>query len=398
MAARLDFPVYDADNHFYETIDSFTRYLPKRYEGAIRYVQVDGRTKIAIKNRISDYIPNPTFEVVAAPGAWEGYYRGDNPEGLTLRELTGKPIRCLDAFRDPEARLALLDEQGVHATVLFPTLASLLEERMKDDVDLSHAAIHAFNRWMLDEWSFEVAGRIFPTPIITLPDVDKAVAELEWCMEHGARAVLVRPAPVPTRDGASTSPAHPQFDRFWSAVEQAGIPVMLHASDAGYDRYANDWEGGSRDEYLPFKPQAFRLVVSTGRPIHDMLASLITHGTFARHPGLRVAAVENGGSWLRPLVQSLDTVYHKMPQEFAEDPLETLRRHVWVHPFYEEDVTGLVDILGPERLLFGSDFPHPEGLGDPVSYVEDLGDLDDATVRRIMSDNLRELLEPQPVG
>jgi predicted TIM-barrel fold metal-dependent hydrolase len=398
MPARLDFPVYDADNHFYETIESFTRYLPKRFEGAIRYVQVDGRTKIAIRNKISDYIPNPTFEVVAAPGAWEGYYRGHNEEGLTLREITGKPIRCLDAFRNPDMRLKLMDEQGIHATLMFPTLASLLEERMKDDIELTHAAIHAFNQWIFDEWTFNVDDRIYPTPIITLPDVDKAVAELEWCLERGARTVLVRPAPVPTAHGATTSPGLPEFDPFWSAVEQAGIPVMLHASDSGYDRYCNDWEGGGRDEFLPFKPQAFRMIVSPGRPIFDTLAALIAHGMFDRHPGVRVAAVENGAAWVRPLVDNLETAYHKMPQEFAEDPVETLRRHVWIHPFYEEDIRGFIDLIGVERVIFGSDFPHPEGLGDPVSYVNDLEGLDDGTVRKIMSDNLRDLLETKPVG
>ncbi|MDE0235695.1 MAG: amidohydrolase, partial [bacterium] len=164
---NLDYHAYDADNHLYEPIDAFTRHLPEHYRSAIRYVDVDGRTKIAINNKISEYIPNPTFEVVAAPGAWEEYYRGNNPNGMTLREFTGKPIRCLPAFRNPENRVKLLDEQGVYATLLFPTLASLLEERMKDDINLTHAAITAFNRWMLDEWTFNYHDRIFPTPIIT---------------------------------------------------------------------------------------------------------------------------------------------------------------------------------------------------------------------------------------
>lgn len=64
----LPYPLFDADNHLYETEDALTRYLPKQYEGAIQYVQVKGRTKIAIRGRISDYIPNPTFSVVAGRG------------------------------------------------------------------------------------------------------------------------------------------------------------------------------------------------------------------------------------------------------------------------------------------------------------------------------------------
>jgi hypothetical protein len=68
LSRKLDFPVFDADNHMYETTDAFTKYLPPGYSGLVKYVQVDGRTKIALKNKISDYIPNPTFSKVAPPG------------------------------------------------------------------------------------------------------------------------------------------------------------------------------------------------------------------------------------------------------------------------------------------------------------------------------------------
>ena len=83
---RLDFPIFDADNHMYEPPEAMTKHLPPEYEGVIQYVQVKGRTKIAVKGQISDYIPNPTFEVVAAPGAQEEYFKTGNPEGKTRKE------------------------------------------------------------------------------------------------------------------------------------------------------------------------------------------------------------------------------------------------------------------------------------------------------------------------
>ena len=92
----VDFPVFDSDNHMYETQEAFTRYLPSEYRSPITYVQVNGRTKIAIKGKISEYIPNPTFEVVAPPGAQEDFYRRGNPEGKSLREIFGTPIPCPD--------------------------------------------------------------------------------------------------------------------------------------------------------------------------------------------------------------------------------------------------------------------------------------------------------------
>ena len=171
----VDFPVFDSDNHMYETQEAFTRYLPSEYRSAITYVQVNGRTKIAIKGKISEYIPNPTFEVVAPPGAQEDFYRRGNPDGKSLREIFGKPIPCPDWARTAEARLPHLDELGLDGALMFPTLASLLEERMRDDPDLTHAVVHSLNEWIYDEWTFDYQNRIFATPIITLPIVDKAI-------------------------------------------------------------------------------------------------------------------------------------------------------------------------------------------------------------------------------
>ena len=84
MSSICDFMVFDADNHLYETEDAFTRHLPDEYKGAIDYVEVRGRTKIVVRGQISEYIPNPTFEVVARPGAQEEYFRIGNPEGKSL--------------------------------------------------------------------------------------------------------------------------------------------------------------------------------------------------------------------------------------------------------------------------------------------------------------------------
>src|SRR4051794_1166202 len=181
----LDIPVFDADNHLYETREALTKFLPDRYRGAIDYVDVRGRTKIVVRGQISEYIPNPTFDVVARPGAQEDYFRIGNPEGKSYREIIGKPMRAIPAFREPESRLALMDEQGLDRTLMFPTLASLLEERMRDDPELTHAVVHALNEWMHETWTFDYQNRIYSTPVITLPIVEKAIEELEWVVARG---------------------------------------------------------------------------------------------------------------------------------------------------------------------------------------------------------------------
>jgi predicted TIM-barrel fold metal-dependent hydrolase len=395
MAAPLGYPVYDADNHLYEPQEALLSHLPRKFKRDVQYVQVNGRTKLALCGQISDYIPNPTFDVVAAPGSHEKWYRGKNHEGLSLRELSGTPEKCRDAYRAPEARLQLMDEQGLDATLMFPTLASAIEERMSHDHELVHAVIHSLNEWLLEVWGFQHRGRIFTTPIVTLMDVDMAVAELEFCLGHGARTVLVRPAPVPGYRG-SRSFGLPDFDPFWARVAEAGIFVSMHASDSGYDRIARMWQGGS--EFRPFEPDPFKLMLGfSSRAISDSISALVCHGVFDRHPKVRVASIENGCNWIKTLVSRFHHVYGQMPQEFKRHPVETLQQHIFVSPFYEEPIREVANLVGVSQILFGSDFPHPEGLAEPVEFLKELDDFGAVDQARIMGGNLKALLEGAPL-
>lgn len=384
------FEVWDADNHMYETIDAYTRYLPEKYSEAIKFVDIKGRKKLQILGIITETIPNPTYEVIPTPGAWADYFRGINPEGKTLRELAD-PIRCPDEFRRPDLRLALMDRQGVDGTVMFPTTAGMLEERTKSDTELTHAVTHAFNRWLLEDWTFNYQNRIFAVPAISLNDPALGVKELEWCLDNGAKTVLIRPAPVPREDGTSRSAALPEFDDFWRLVESAGISVQMHNSDSGYERYVDDWESSA--EFNGFALSKLRgFIYEESRNIFDTLAAFIAHGVFERFPGVRIGVVENGGSWAHRLIDVFDRVYRKRPYDFDQHPAEVFRRHVWINPFHEENMSQLVELLGADRVMFGSDYPHPEGLAEPREFLSELADLPPDTAERVMGRNLKELL------
>ncbi len=397
MARTCDFPVFDSDNHLYETRDAFTRHLPDRYKSAIDYVELHGRIKIMVRGTVSDYIPNPTFDVVARPGAQEDYFRHGNPEGKSYREIVGEPMKAIPAFRRPEPRIEVMDELGVDQALMFPTLASLLEERMRDDPELIHAAVHSLNEWMHEEWTFNYENRIFTVPVITLPIVDKALEELEWVLARGAKTILVRPAPVPGF-GGSRSFGFPEFDPFWQAVVDADIPVMMHTSDSGYARYQSDWTGPL--EFLPFRLDPFRYMTQGMRPMEDSMSALVCHGVLARFPDLRVATIEAGAKWVPGFLDHLADVYKKVPQAFDGDPIEQFKRNVYVNPFHEDDIAGLIEIMGADHLLFGSDWPHPEGLAEPCTYVDHLpAGLSDEDVKGIMGANLGRIMKVDaPVG
>jgi predicted TIM-barrel fold metal-dependent hydrolase len=390
----VDFPVFDADNHMYETTDAFTKFLPPQYSGLIKYVEVNGRTKIAVRNVISEYIPNPTFNVVGRPGASEELFKNGNPEGKTRRELMGDPIRSPEAFFSPEPRLALMDELGLDRALMWPTLASLLEERLADDPIATHIVVHALNEWMHEHWTFNYEGRIFASPVITLPIVDEAIKELEWVVERGAKLILIRPAPVPGYRGYRSF-ALPEFDPFWQRVTELDVTVGMHASDDGLTRYYNQWEGNYGGEHLPFAGQsAFMNIAHTqGRGIFDTVASLIGHGLLNRFPTLRILPVENGAAWVRPLVEALGRSYAHEPALFAEDPIMVLKRNIWIHPFHEEDPRGLIDLVGVDRVVFGSDYPHIEGMSEPLSYVDELEGLSHEDIAKVMGGNLAEVMK-----
>jgi predicted TIM-barrel fold metal-dependent hydrolase len=393
MARKLDFPVFDADNHFYETRDALTKYLPKERKGAIDFVEVHGRTKIMINGLVSNYIPNPTFDRVGQPGAQEAYFKEGNPEGKSYRELIGKAIDCPPAFREAPARLELMNEQGIDYAMMYPTLASLVEERMKDDPDLCADAIHALNVWMTEAWPYQFENRIFATPVIPTGLVDRAIAELDYVMEHGARAVLIRPAPAWGYRGPRSF-AKPEFDPLWKKIEESGVLVVLHAADSGYARYVNEWEGVKGEALAFSEPSLFSLALAMDyRDIRDAASSLILHGTTNRFPGLRFALVENGAGWVPHYLDQIDHAYHKAPQLHPELPSATFKRHFWMHPFHEENPTNLVRLLGADRVIFGSDYPHLEGLAEPLSWMDSVSGLSDDELRLVMGGNMLNLLD-----
>ena len=285
-----------------------------------------------------------------------------------------------------------MDEQGVEYTLMLPTLASLIEERMRDDPDLCADAIHALNRWMAEEWPFVYQNRMFSTPIITPGLVDRAIEELEWVLDQGTRVVLMRPAPAWGHQGPRSF-ALPEFDPYWEKVQEAGILVVFHASDSGYVRYSNEWEGSQTEMQAFAQPQTFSAVVrSQHRDIQDAVTAMICHGALSRFPDLRIALIENGAGWVPHVLEHLDEVYSQMPQVFPERPSETFKRNFWMHPFHEEDPVGLIELLGADHVIFGSDFPHVEGLADPVSYVDELEGVSDDDLAKIMGGNMMKLL------
>jgi predicted TIM-barrel fold metal-dependent hydrolase len=394
---RLPYETFDADNHLYENRDALTKFLPPEYKAAVRYVDIDGRTKLAIRDKISEYIPNPTFAKVAVPGGWGNTATNRGRGGVGGHTgVKPKVMPGHDAFFDPEPRYALMKDMGIDRTLLWPTLASVLEERIADDPDLAVIIMHALNQWMHEHWTFVYSDAIYSTPIITLAGgVDPALEELQYVHERGAKIFLIRVAPVPTWKGRKSF-ALPEFDPFWEEVQRLDIVVGMHSGDPGYQRFTNEWEG-IPTEMLPFKATgspAFQAMKSQPSSIDDAMASIIGHGLATRFPKLKFMPVEFMTGWLRPFVQRMQAAYERSPVLFDEDPFEVFKRNIYVHIFHEPDPQGLLDLgLPADRLMFGSDFPHPEGLGDPLQYSEVVEGLSKEDQELIMGGTLAKAMK-----
>ena len=387
----------DADNHYYEPLDAFTRHQDKAMR--TRGVQVvrDGkRVLVVIGEKVNRFIPNPTFDPVIVPGSIDLFFRGQVPEGVDPKSLSQiEPIH--DEYMDRDKRIEVMDKQGLAACIMYPTMGVGVEEALKDDPEAAVATIASFNRWLEEDWGYNFKDRIIATPLISLVDVDAALKELDYVLSKGARGVHIRPAPVPA-EGGNRSLGDPVHDPVWAAIAEANIPVFFHLGDSGYNLFAGHWGGNPLFQPFVGKPNPLDQLIVADRAIHDTMASLIVHGVFQRHPKLRVASIENGSDWVAILLKRMKKKANQMPEYFQDDPLDVMREHVWVAPYYEEDIRALADLIGTERVLFGSDWPHGEGLADPVAFVDDLKGFSEAEIARVMRTNSEELLGYSPAN
>lgn len=384
----IDFQAFDCDNHYYEAPDAFTRHIDRdMVKRTMQWADIDGRRRLLVGGKINRFIPNPTWDPVSKPGALDEYFRGRNPRGADSPELFGELDRLVDhpEYQDRDARLALMDRQGLQGAIFLPTLGVGMEQALRHDPAALVAAFRAFNRWLEEDWGFAYRERIFAAPYMTLVDPVAAEAELRWALEHDARFVVMVGGPVVVQ-GVGRSPADTAYDRFWSLADESGVTVCFHGGDSVYSTYLADW--GDSAETQAFRQNPFRSIVSSDHH-QDTFANFLAHGLFHRFPNLRMASIETGSAWVFHLFEKLKKSFGQTPRAYAEDPRDTFRRHVWVSPFYEDELGRLREVLGSDRILMGSDYPHAEGLAEPLSYYKDLKNFDfaDDDCRLIMRDN-----------
>jgi predicted TIM-barrel fold metal-dependent hydrolase len=400
VAKRVDFPVFDADNHYYEPVDLFERYIAPQFRDRTFRVHVDddGYRVVTFDGRPFGFVGGSGQRERIRPGSLRKRLRGELPPDEDDVD---------DSYAaEPAARIELMDRQGIEATMIFPSTGVTIENATRHDPALLAAHVDAFNRWLYDTWSFDYERRIFAPAIISLADADFAVRQLEFALDRGARLVQLMPGPATW----GRSPADVLHDPFWARVNEAGVIVTFHLGNSGYqERYSPDWGEHPDPDGLegpaPGRSAFQWTMFYRDRPIMDTLCNLLYNNLFGRFPDVRVASVENGSIWVPYLLRAMDNMkgmgrHGPWPGGYVEGrPSEIFKRHVFVSPHhYGEDIGELVDLLGATQVLFGSDFPHAEGMSDVDDYREQTAALaarvnrPDDTIHLVMRDNGLRLL------
>jgi predicted TIM-barrel fold metal-dependent hydrolase len=397
MTKTPDYRIHDADQHYYEPDDCYSRHIEERFKRKTMWIDrstpgTPGRMYVGDER--CQFFSVGAADSIGAPGMMKAFLKGASEEGgsPSLNPIDGLAI---PEFVDAKARIARMDEQQIESCLMLPTTGIGIEPQLREEKHRAalYPSIRAFNRWLEEDWGYGLDGRIYGAPMISLVDLEEATIEIDRLIRAGARFVVLTAGPIEGR-----SPGDPYFDPFWARCSEAGMNVVFHIGNTPFgEMYSQPW--GLRPHPPSHRHSLMEYFLAfTERPVVDTLTSLIADNLFGRFPSLRVLSVEYGSSWVAPMLGKLEKLarlYSKDMWRFGTPPLsptETFKKNVWVAPFYEDDVVGLAQTIGAERVLNGSDYPHPEGLEKPVEFVEELEGLSDHEIKRIMRENFAELV------
>jgi predicted TIM-barrel fold metal-dependent hydrolase len=409
----LSYGIYDADHHLYAPDDAVTRYLSSEME---QRAWLPGETRMLTAEDEDEEVDHHrrTLGVHTQPEGGHGgvdmatlpVMEGNIPiPGAMLSKLN--PMRDLDdlsreqlverynqmrpAFERKEPRLKLMDSQNVEVAVLHAVATGWESAFRRNDVEAGYAVNRAYNDWLFDDWGYTHEDRIIVPVPIPLVDTARAVDELERVIERGARMIDLPPGPM-----YGKSPFDPCFDPFWDRVNEAHVHVAVHLGGQ-YASYGVDWSEDPKARYQDYN--GFQWVCYWGdRPIMDTLAAMTFHNLFGRWPNINVLIAEFGTVWLPYMLKKLDhaMLLGRKPKwgNLPGRPSSIFKERCVIAPFPEENIHKSIEAVGADCLVFGSDFPHSEGLPDPMQYVSQLAGLDDATIKKVMRGNLQRFLTP----
>ncbi len=385
----LPYRMVDFDQHSYEATDCFTRFMPKaKLDSAIRLIDMPSGHKALLANEriITAFEKEHDLEKAYVPGSLAEMLRKRASGDAAEAERFFEPLQ--PEYLDRDARLIQLGEQQIDKSIMYPGGWALLAEPFLDGIDPLYDNFRSFNQWIDEDWGFNYRDTIYAPALMSLRDLDHAVAELDRVLAAGAKFIYLAAGPAYGR-----SPGDPYFDPFWSRINEAKAVICYHISEFHYQQEVAPhwgWKIGP-----PFQFSAWQWQNSYGeRPITDTLSALIFDNLFGRFPDIRVVVSEFGASWAPHFVKHMDKSRGMarlgpwLGGQLTERPSAIFNRHVKVVPYPEDDTVALAEQLGgTEALVMGSDWPHAEGLREPADFFGRVEGLGDDKRRHFLRDN-----------
>jgi predicted TIM-barrel fold metal-dependent hydrolase len=318
-------------------------------------------------------------------------HRSDRMAATGLYEDGKRGIRRLT---DPELRLKDQDLDGVQGEILYGILGTT---GRLNDPEASVEVMRVYNEW-LAEFCATHPERYAGLACIPNAPLQGARAEVERVARRGVLRGL------DLANSVDMTPLwHPTWEPLWDAVEASGLPLHFHTIGAPMpEAVRRALQGapatGEDGERLPMPvARAAQAVHITGFQIHmaNILMALIYAGVLERHPRLRVVIGESGIGWIPYILMRMDAEWEDQFKDLSltMPPSAYWHRQVWAT--YQTDPIGvrLLDVLGEDKVMWGSDFPHPDGVWpDSREYIDkELGHLPAASRRRIVCENAARL-------
>jgi predicted TIM-barrel fold metal-dependent hydrolase len=288
---------------------------------------------------------------------------------------------------DPLARLADMDIDGVSAEILYPSLG--LGLFCIEDASLQEGLFRVYNDWIID-YCNKVPDRLFGIALLSMYDVDHAVAEMKRCATQGMRGVMIWQVPHPKLPFTAE-----HYERFWAAAQDLEMPVHLHILTGFGDSMKRQTAKGL---------QRYRIGVNQTREIEDALFDLIFSGVLERHPGLKLVSVENEIGWMPFWLGQCDKAFRRYrsnePLPIDKSPSEYFRRQVYA-TFFNDHVGGrLFSWWGADNCMWSNDYPHQNSTWPRSREVidRDMGHLPAGDRRKLLSQNCAELYRLPPTA
>ena len=380
-----DMLVIDADSHWCEAPDLFTKRAPAAFRDRMpRVEEVDGQLMWVFDGHpVGRYSAGG---VIGRDGAKESAHRA-------LFEWTHDDIH-VGAY-DPEVRLGVLDECGIDAQIIFPSTIGLGGQDLGavDDPALRRLAIEIYNDAMA-EIQADSGDRLLPLPLMPAWDVDECVREAKRVGGLGSRGVNMTSDP---QDLGAPDLANRAWDPLWEVCSEMQLPVHFHigASVTGMTFYGQ-YPWASHPDNTKLAIGGTLLFIGNAR----VVTNLILSGMFDRHPELKMVSVESGVGWIPFILEALDyEMSENAPEELSQMkklPSEYFKSNLYATFWFENNrnkLPDLIEAVGEDNILFETDFPHPTCLyPSPLQSVEaKMGTLTPEARRKIFGENARKL-------